>query len=156
MRRTIALAAVVLGACESFTEVLGPIPYTATLTGIAVKPVAVATEATGQLTAALDRTTRQWSYTVGWKDLSSAPTSVHLHGAADDGDTGELLAELNNGATALTPTSAAMGVLDLAAAVTPAVSGDSLRALLDAGLVYVDVHTVNNVDGEIRGQLVRH
>jgi hypothetical protein len=142
--------------CESFTEVLGPIPYTATLSGAAVRPAAVTTDATGTLSAALDQTTLRWSYTVGWQGLSSAPTSVHLHGPADAAGVAEALVELNNGETNLEPTSAATGFLDFSVAVTAAVSGDSLRKLLNAGQVYVDVHTVNNADGEIRGQLIRH
>jgi hypothetical protein len=142
--------------CESFTEVLGPIPYTATLSGAAVRPAAVTTDATGTLSAALDQTTLRWSYTVGWSALSSAPTSVHLHGPADAGGVGEVLVDLNNAETELTPTSAATGALDFSVGVTPLVSGDSIRKLLNAGQVYVDVHTLNNADGEIRGQLVRH
>lgn len=142
--------------CETFTEVLGPIPYTASLTGAAVRPAAVTTDAIGQLNASLDRTTLQWSYTVGWQSLSSAPTSVHLHGPADASGLGEILAELNSADAELEPTSSTTGSLDLTAAITPTVSGDSLRVLLNAQQVYVDVHTVNNPDGEIRGQLVRH
>ena len=142
--------------CESFTEVLGPISYTAALSGTAVKPTAVTTDATGTLTAALDRTTLQWSYTVGWQSLSSAPTNVHLHGPADAAGVADVLADLHDGDTELTPTSSATGVLDFSVAVTPLVSGDSVRKLLNAGQVYVDVHTVNNTNGEIRGQLVSH
>lgn len=153
----VLLLAAAAASCETFTEVLGPIPYTAVLTGSAVRPAAVTTDATGQLTAALDQETRIWSYTVGWESLSSAPTSVHLHGPAGTGEVADVLAELNTAETELTPTSAATGTLDLTApAITPTVSGDSLRKLLNAGSAYVDVHTVNNPDGEIRGQLVRH
>lgn len=152
--------AIALVACESFTEVLGPIPYTATLTGAAVRPNAVTTDATGTLNASLDRETLQWSYTVAWQSLSSAPTTVHLHGPADAAGVAEVLAELNTADTAttkLTPTGSASGALDLTAAtITPTVSGDSLRILLNAEQVYVDVHTVNNADGELRGQLIRH
>ena len=67
-----------LAACESFTEVLGPIPYTANLTGQAVRPGSVTTEANGTLAASLNQTTLRWDYTVGWQNLSSAPTGVHL------------------------------------------------------------------------------
>ena len=157
MRRLalIALAAVAV-SCESFTEVLGPIPYTTTLTGAAVQPNAVTTDATGTLTAALDQETLQLSYTVAWQNLSSAPTTVHLHGPADAQGIAEVLVELNTGDTQLTPTSSATGSLDLTAPITPTVSGDSLRLLLNAQQVYVDVHTVNNSDGELRGQLIRH
>lgn len=151
-RCLIFLVAGTLG-CESFTEVLGPVPYRASLTGAAVKPLAVTTGATGELTAALDPKTLRWSYTIGWNTLSSAPTGVHLHGPADDTEVAEVLADLNNEATELTPTSAATGVLDFSSQITLTVSGDSLRKLLNSGLVYVDVHTVNNTDGEIRGQI---
>jgi hypothetical protein len=155
-RKAAIVVALSLVGCETFTEVLGPIPYTASLTGAAVRPSGVTTDATGQLTAALDQTTLQLSYTVGWEDLSSAPTGVHLHGPADATGVADLLAELNDEDTELTPTGAASGTLDLTAALTPAVSGDSLRKLLNAGQVYVDVHSVNNTSGEIRGQLTRH
>ena len=158
-RKTLVVLSVSLGmtACESFTEVLGPISYTATLGGAAVRPAPVTTEADGQLSATLDRETLQWSYTVGWEDLSSVPTGVHLHGPADASGVAEILAELNTIDTEMAPTSSASGALDLTAAmITPTVSGDSLRVLLNANQVYVDVHTENNTNGEIRGQLVRH
>lgn len=159
MLKPIAFATVVLGvaACETFTEVLGPIPYTAALSGAAVRPTAITTDAVGQLNATLDQETLQWSYTVGWEDLSSVPTGVHLHGPADATGVAEILAELNTTDTEMARTSSASGTLDLTAAlIAPTVSGDSLRVLLNANRVYVDVHTENNTTGEIRGQLVRH
>lgn len=147
-------------SCESFTEVLGPIRYTATLTGSAVRPNAVTADATGTLNAALDQETLQWSYTVAWQNLSSAPTTVHLHGPADADGVAEVLAELNTADTSKTkldPTGSAIGALDLTATtITPTVSGDSLRVLLNAQQVYIDVHTVNNADGELRGQVIPH
>jgi hypothetical protein len=154
--RLATLVALGVLGCETFTEVLGPIPYTATLTGASIRPAGVTTEASGTLAAALDQATLQWSYTVGWEDLSSVPTGVHLHGPADAATVGELLAELNTADTELAVTSAATGVLDLGVVVRLPIGGDSLRKLLDAGQVYVDVHTLNNPEGEIRGQLIRH
>lgn len=157
--KAVVVVTVILGctACESFTEVLGPIPYTAALSGAAVRPSAVTTDAVGQLNATLDQETLQWSYTVGWEALSSVPTGVHLHGPADASGVAEILAELNTIDTEMAPTSSASGTLDLTAAmITPTVSGDSLRVLLNANQLYVDVHTENNTNGEIRGQLVRH
>jgi hypothetical protein len=155
-RRGLTLLVAGLLGCETFTSVLGPIPYTAALTGTAVRPASVTTDGTGTLTAALNQTTLQWTYTVGWEGLSSAPVSVHLHGPADAAGVAEGLVELNTADSEMTPTGSASGSLDLTAAITPAVSGDSLRILLNTGQVYVDVHTANNLTGEIRGQLVRH
>jgi hypothetical protein len=143
-------------ACETFTEVLGPIRYTASLDGATVRPAAITTNATGQLTATLDRTTLQWSYIVGWENLSSAASGVHLHGPAAASEVGDLILDLNDGDAELTPTGSVTGTIDLTAAITPTVSGDSLRKLLNGGHVYVDVHTVNNTAGEIRGQLRSH
>ena len=154
-KRSVLLVLAMLG-CETFTEVLGPIPHSATLTGAAVRPNSVTTQATGTLAAALDQETLEWSYTVGWQDLSSVPTGVHLHGPADAANVADVLAELNNGDTQLAPTGTASGVLDLGDAGRIPVAGDSLRKLLNSGQVYVDVHTLNNPNGEIRGQLIRH
>jgi hypothetical protein len=154
--RSLVFAALAIAGCETFTEVLGPIPYTASLTGAAVRPSGVTTDATGQLTGALDQTTLQLSYTVGWEDLSSAPTGVHLHGPAAAAEVEDVLVDLHQGGGQLTPTGSVTGVIDLTTAITATVSGDSLRKLLNAGQVYVDVHSVNNTSGEIRGQLIRH
>jgi hypothetical protein len=45
--------------------------------------------------------------------------------------------------------------VDLKLAITATVSGDSLKTLLDAGQLYVNVHTVANGGGEIRGQIAK-
>ena len=47
--------------------------------------------------------------------------------------------------------------MDLSASsvVTATVSGDSLRKLLDLGLLYVNVHSQTFQGGEIRGQITR-
>ena len=40
--------------------------------------------------------------------------------------------------------------------ITATVSGDSLIKLLNAGLLYVNVHTAANAGGEIRAQLKKN
>ena len=70
-----SLAAVTVGvlvACESFTEVIGPTPFGATLAGADVRPVAVTTtNGKGTLTASLHPYDVALSYTLSWSDLGS-------------------------------------------------------------------------------------
>ncbi len=47
----------------------------------------------------------------------------------------------------------AEGSIDLTKDVSPGISGDSLKALLNNGNAYVNVHTAAHVPGEIRGQV---
>jgi hypothetical protein len=47
----------------------------------------------------------------------------------------------------------AEGYIDLTKDVSPGVSGDSLKTLLNNGSAYVNVHTAANPGGEIRGQI---
>jgi hypothetical protein len=51
------------------------------------------------------------------------------------------------------------GVIDLskpiAAGGTSVISGDDLKALLNSGGAYTNVHTINNTGGEIRGQIIK-
>ena len=51
----------------------------------------------------------------------------------------------------------ASGTIDISptADITATVNGDSLRKLLNTGLLYVNVHSVNFGGGEIRGQIVK-
>lgn len=147
-------------ACESYTEVRGPTPYVATLAGANVRPAGVTTDGKGTLTASVDPQNQGLSYTLTWSELGSAATSAHLHGPATTAATGELLvdfAALPNGSTGTLDIAGAVasGRIVLTGAITPTVNGDSLLTLLNAGQVYVDVHTLTHTTGEIRGQLTR-
>ena len=154
------LALGVSGACESYTEVRGPTPYLATLAGANVRPASVTTNGQGTLTASVDPQNQAFSYTLTWSDLGSAATSAHLHGPATTAATGDLLLDFAAPPDGSTGTldiggAVASGRLVLTGAITPTVSGDSLLKLLNAGQVYVDVHTLTHTAGEIRGQLTR-
>jgi len=147
-------------SCESFTEVLGPTRYTGTLNGASVKPTAVATAATGKFTGAMHPTNGKFSFTVTWSGLSGAVVGAEFRGPADAGGIAGILVDLAAPPTGSTgsitvsePTGSATGELDLTLAITPTVSGDSLKKLLIIGRVYVTVRTAGNLDGEIRGQI---
>lgn len=156
------VAMLALSGCESLTELEQRQPLAATLSGSAVRPGAVQTTGHGTLVATLFslRGEAIMDYELEFTGLVGAPDAVHLHGPADSSGTAGVLVDLallpegSAGTIALGATfGSASGSLDLRLPVTRTVSGDSLHVLLDAGLVYVDVHTTAHPDGEIRGQL---
>jgi len=71
------------------------------------------------------------------KDLSSAETQAHIHGPADPGATAPVVATLPNGQ-----------VVSFETSLTPSQFQD-----LGLGKYYVDVHTANFPNGEIRAQI---
>ena len=148
-------------ACESLTEVVAHDTYGAHLSGSAVRPDTVSTAGVGDFHATLTSDTSVMTYTLTFGALSSAATSVHIHGPAKDSVVAGILVDLaappdgGGGSLQLGTSGDASGSIDLARAVTSTVSGDSLRRLLTAGLLYVDVHTPSHSGGEIRGQIKR-
>jgi hypothetical protein len=163
--RLIAAATVILAAaCESSTEIESTLTYSGALNGAKEKPTASTSTATGQATAVL-KSSGTLSYSVTWTGLTGAVTGAHIHGPADTNNTAGVLVDFSalpagsaNQATTLTATGSASGTLNVkgAAIVTATVSGDSLVKLLNAGLLYVNIHTVANAAGEIRTQLRRN
>ncbi len=159
----------VLSACialvassESSTEVRGSTNYRATMNGANEKPNAVTTNGTGTFSASLHPTNFTFSYTATWTGLTGNVIGAHIHGPADQNQTAGVLVDFSAtpaGSTNRTITTGASGSasasLDLKFAVTPTVSGTSLRKLLDAGLLYVNVHTAANPTGEIRAQITK-
>ena len=125
--------------------------YSASLTGSAAVP-AVSTDASGTFTATVDLATGAVSYALNVPSISGT-TAAHIHaGAADENGPVvlALFAAEAPGASSIDVTATA-GVADL---VGP-FAGDPLGfvAALLAGNLYVNVHTVANPGGEIRGQL---
>lgn len=162
MTRAIPLLAFVLAACESITELPRRQELDAALSGSAVKPVAVSTTGEGTFSATLriSAGAAELDYSLDYSGLAGTADSVHLHGPAGADNVGGLLvdlAALPAGSTGTVQLGAvagtASGTLDLRTAITATVSGDSLHVLLDAGVVYVDVHTSAHAGGELRGQI---
>ena len=159
------MAAVAVSACESLTETAQRQPLGADLAGSAVKPAAVATPGQGSFTATLHALSGEatMDYALTFSGLVGPATAVHLHGPANSDNVGDLLVDFaalpagSTGTIALRGASGeATGTLDLRVAITASVNGDALHRLLDAGQVYVDVHTDSATAGEIRGQIRKH
>ncbi|HSQ24156.1 MAG TPA: CHRD domain-containing protein, partial [Pyrinomonadaceae bacterium] len=77
---------------------------------------------------------------LSFNNLTSSETSAHLHGPALAGSNAPVIATLPNGQ-----------VVNFPITLTAAQAND-----LSGGLLYVDVHTANSPDGEIRAQLPRN
>jgi CHRD domain len=154
----LAIAAVV--SCESSTE--AKVAYGASLTGAKVKPTAVTSGGSGTFTATVSGGSAM-RYDLTFQGLSSGATSATIRGPASDTGTAEVLIDLNqiplslgSGTITLGATSgAAQGNIDLTRNVSAGFSGDSLRKLMDAGLLYVEIATSVNPGAEIRGQITK-
>lgn len=89
----------------------------------------------------INEATQTISYRIDFTGLSSAQTSAHIHDPAPVGtNTGDTVSLGTVGGTS--------GVISGTAAVTPTIISHIL-----SGQAYVDIHTVNFPDGEIRGQI---
>ena len=125
--------------------------YSASLAGSEEVPP-VSTDASGTFTATVDLATGAVAYVLGVRDISGA-TAAHIHLAAPD-ENGPIVINLFAAEGAGASSIDVSGTASVADLVGP-VAGDPLgfvTALL-AGNLYVNVHTVANPPGEIRGQL---
>ncbi|MFL5617712.1 MAG: CHRD domain-containing protein [Gemmatimonadaceae bacterium] len=93
-------------------------------------------------------------FTILWSNLAGNPVGAHLHGPADTDEVAGILADFpigdqseNHGLVRGTLTSASIRARD----GRPAISLDSLKALIRKRAVYADVHSVGFPEGEIRG-----
>lgn len=121
----------------------------------------------GTFTASLDTVTNLFKWDAEFNGLTTNATMGHIHGPFTPGTSGSAGVILNfdpavtTGATFTglnTATSgSAKGTVTLNAqlSLTPTINGDSLKKLLLAGLVYVNIHTVTNGGGEIRSQITK-
>src|SRR5688500_18427743 len=127
--------------------------FTATLTGAAERP-AVTTTATGTATVTINDANSTITFNVSVTNLLS-PTMAHIHVGSTSEDNPVFALSLL--ATA-PPTGLFTGVLAAGTAAGSSVVGGetfvTLAAAIRAGNAYVNVHTVANPGGELRGQLV--
>ena len=127
------LAALALSACDA------PMTFKTQLSGANQVPPN-SSPATGTATATVYPSTRAMTYEVTYKDLTGPATAAHFHGPAAPGANAGVLIPMK-----VTPSPIKGGAM---------VTDDQLAAL-QAGKVYVNVHTKAYPDGEIRGQLQR-
>ena len=134
--------------------------YGALLSGNAVRPLPVTTDATGSATIHVTSGTSDvydpnsdhlanFTYSITVNGLSGPAMTVHIHGPAGTADVGPVLASL---AVTSQQTSGIVSNGTFIGTENPQVSGDSLVVLLNSAAAYVDVHTAGNGGGEIRGQ----
>jgi hypothetical protein len=132
------VVAFVLAACDSGSTTK---TYTATLSGAKEVPVVITT-ATGSATAELDG--KVLTVTGTYTGLSGAASNAHIHGPATKTESAGVISAITftEGATA------GSGTLSGTITLT-----DAKITELQDGLYYVNVHTIANAGGEIRGQL---
>lgn len=114
------------------------ISYHATLSSAAEVPPNK-TAGTGTATITIDTDLKMLSYTVEYTGLSGPVTSGHFHGPAGVGKNAPVLIPIR--APFASPIH---GMAKLS---------DAEIAHFQAGNVYVNIHTKENPDGEIRGQM---
>jgi trimeric autotransporter adhesin len=119
----------------------------------------------GTFTATLDTTTNVFTWNATFTGLTSNVNNGHIHGPFPSGTTNSANVILNfnpsatPGATFTGLNSATSGsatgtvTLNAALVFNANVNGDSLKKLLLANAAYVNIHTVSNPAGEIRGQI---
>jgi hypothetical protein len=144
---------VLAAACSDET---GPEPerFTASLTGAAEQPNPVTTNATGTATFTVRGTTVDFSITAA--NLVDA-IAAHIHGPATSAQNAGVLVTLF--AAAPPGVDVANGNLSAGTfpsatyALTAGITVDSVLTLLRNGMAYVNVHTVANTAGHMRGQV---
>ena len=154
-----------VAACSDTTATsAGSTNYSAILNAASEVPATTATAASGSFSAALHPTNGTLSYALSWTGLTSGTNlQAHIHGPADAATNANVIIDfraLPTGSNSLpatfptTTTSSISGNINLASLPAP-INADSLGKLLDAGKLYVNIHTTANGNGEIRGQITR-
>jgi len=123
--------------------------YTAQMTGAQETP---ANNSKGTGTATFTMAGTKLHYSVSVHDLSGAPMAAHIHVGAT-GVAGPPVYTFAIKAGSGMSGTISEGTIDLAKDASAGVTGDSLTKLLNNGNAYVNVHTKNFPNGEIRGQV---
>lgn len=123
-----------MAACAPTTATTS---YTAAMTGKSEVPPTPSL-ATGAFSGNFDPSSGIMSYTLNFQGLSGPVTGAHFHGPAAAGQTAAVLMPID------AKTSPMVGKTQFNLPMTQA---------LQAGQLYVNVHTAKYPDGEIRGQI---
>lgn len=166
MRRNVLMFLAVVGvlgfvACEDDDDDSNQ--YSANLTGGAERPTAVTTTATGTFSVT-DNGGSNITYLLNVNGLPQVASGAHIHVAptragsltlpAPADTSGGVVVNLNPAVNCQTCV-LAQGTI-VASQLSTGVSFDSVRALLNSGRAYVNVHTAANPGGHIRGNITRN
>lgn len=158
-----ALALLSLAGCGGSAggdDTTGPAAerFTATLAGSSVVP---ATASTSSGTITFEARDSTLSYSLSVANMTGI-TQAHLHNAAAGANGATLVWLLPvNGNAAQVPSVTLDGVISIGDIApgwvrgTPRLAMDSVKALMRAGRLYVDVHSSAFGGGEVRGQVAR-
>jgi hypothetical protein len=126
--------------------------FEATLTGAAERPTPVSTNATGTATVTIDEANQTLTFNVTVSSLVDA-TLAHIHTGGVDEAGPPVVTLLSTQVAGTTNGVLASGTIQ-ASAISGGETFATLVEKIRNGTTYVNVHTVANASGEIRGQLV--
>ncbi|CAG4903491.1 CHRD domain-containing protein [Paraburkholderia gardini] len=120
-----------------------PVSFTVPLTGAQQVPP-VQTSGTGSADLTYDPSTRVVTWNISFSGLSSQATMAHFHGPAPAGKNAGVKVWLSR-----------KGSMEMTSPISgqATLSPDDVK-MFEAGDMYINVHTKNNPNGEIRGQVV--
>jgi hypothetical protein len=142
-RRTLMLFAGLALAGTMTLAQAAPVAFTVPLTGDQqVPPVQTSGSGTANLT--YDAGTRVVTWNITFSGLSSQATMAHFHGPAAAGKNAGVKVWLSQ-----------KGNMEVSSPLSgqATLSPDDAK-MFEAGEMYINVHTKNNPDGEIRGQVM--
>lgn len=126
------------------------------LTGAKVAPASSST-ATGTIQGTYDRKTKTFSYTIAWQNLSSNIASIHIHGIADPGANAIPAGPIASYPNGIVQTVQGVVASQRTGSITASLFVDGV-AVREQDLLnnkmYIDIHTVNFPNGEIRSQII--
>jgi hypothetical protein len=126
---------------SGYFRVADRVTFNVTLNGANERPTPINPAGTASGTVVLDG--NSVSVNVTYTGMTSAVNNAHIHGpASTEASAGVLVPLSHTGGTSGTVTG------------TATLSALNVQRMLD-GLTYVNIHTVNNTAGEIRGQIIR-
>lgn len=137
-----AAGALALGGCQQMSEMMGggATKMNANLSGQNEVPP-VQTQGRGSADVSYDKSSRMLKWKVDYSGLSANPVAAHFHGPAAPGSNAGVVVNIAPGGV--------RNPIEGQATITEQQAQDLL-----AGRWYINVHTPQNPNGEIRGQVV--
>ena len=142
------LALAAAGALPAAAQDAMGTPFMAELSGEAQVPP-VETEATGLADVRVDEEAMTVTWTLAYEGLSGDPIAAHFHGPAGPEDTAPPMIDMTVDMEETEGEELPQDIMEGSSEITE----EQLTALRD-GMMYVNVHTEQHPDGEIRGQVM--